>query len=167
MKYIVKLSIWFQDIRMSTVHAALELIESISTAVDNKNIALEYSLTLKRLLTLWIMTYLLGNYFFYGIRGTANAWLTNYLTNRNQHVIADDHSSGMRLITCGVPQGSVLGPVLFLLYINDICNVSNLLKFVLFADDPNIFCSSTSLPAYMTYETLSIGSWLNCLCGYH
>ena len=54
------------------------------------------------------MTYLLGNYFVYGIRGTANAWLTNYLTNRNQYVIADDHSSGMRRITCGVPQGSVL-----------------------------------------------------------
>ena len=71
--------------------------------------------------------------------------LNNYLTNRNQYVIADDHSSGMRLITCGVPQGSVLGPVLFLIYINDICNVSNLLKLLLFADDTNIFCSSTSL----------------------
>ena len=42
--------------------------------------------------------------FFYGIRGTANAWLNNNLTNINQYVIADDHSSGMRLITCGVPQ---------------------------------------------------------------
>ena len=85
--------------------------------------------------------------FFYGIRDTANAWLTNYLTNRNQYVIADDHSSGMQLISCGVPQGSALGPALFLLYINDIglCSVSNLLKFVLFAANTNIFCSSTSL----------------------
>ena len=59
--------------------------------------------------------------FFYGIRGTANACLNTYLTNRNQYVIADDQSSGMRLITCMVSQGSaVLGPVLFLPYINDI-----------------------------------------------
>ena len=144
---------------MSTVHAALELIESISTAVDsNTHCALEYSLTLKRLFDTVNHGLLVKKLFFYGIRGTAHAWLNNYLTNRNQYVIADDHSSGMRLITCGVPQGSVLGPVLFLLYIN----VSNLLKFVLFADDTNIFVLP---PVYMTYKTLSTGSWINLLCG--
>ena len=130
---------------MSTVHAALELIESISTAVDNKKHCVGVFIDLKKAFDTVNHDLLVKKLFFYGIRGTANAWLNNYLTNRNQYVIADDHSSGMRLITCGVPQGSVLGPVLFLLYINDICNVSNLLKFVLFADDTNIFCSSTSL----------------------
>ena len=104
---------------MSTVHAALELIESISTAVDNKK-TLCWSIDLKKSSDAVNHDLLVKKLILYGIRGTANAWLTNYLTNINQYIIADDHSSGMRLITCGVPQGSALGPVLFLLYINDI-----------------------------------------------
>ena len=70
----------------------------------------------------------------YGIRGVANKWLQNYLANRKQYVVIDDHSSDLLDMTCGVPQGSVLGPILFI-YINDICNVSDGVKCVLFADD--------------------------------
>ena len=67
------------------------------------------------------------------------------LPNRKQYVVIDDHSSDMLDMTCGVPQGSVLGPILFIIYINDICNVSDVVKCVLFADDTNILCSEKNL----------------------
>ena len=82
---------------------------------------------------------------FYGVRWLANTWLENCLMNRKQYVVVDNQASSMQLIKCGVHQGSVLGPVLFLLFINDLCNVSNLLKFVLFADDTNMFCSNENV----------------------
>ena len=130
---------------MPTVHAALELVESISTSIDTQLHCAGVFIDLKKAFDTVNHELLLKKLSFYGLRGIAIEWITTYLTNRKQYVMAHGHSSSMRYITCGVPQGSVLGPVLFLLYINDICNISSLVKFVLFADDTNIFCSSNSL----------------------
>ena len=107
---------------------------------------LVYLLTSRRLLTVNHVL-LLKKLSFDGVRGRANEWITTYLTNRKQYVVARAHSSSLLYITCGVPQCSVLGPALFILYIKDNCNVSNLVKFVLFADDTNIFCSGNILLA--------------------
>ena len=78
---------------------------------------------------------------YYGIRGVVNNWISNYLSNRQQYVQINECSSDLLSIKCGVPQGSILGPKLFILYINDICSVSDVCKFVLFADDTNILCT--------------------------
>ena len=81
----------------------------------------------------------------YGVRGVANDWLSSYLENRLQYVSFGDTDCILRNVKWGVPQGSILGPKLFILYINDISNVSTVLKFILFADDTNIFCSGSDI----------------------
>ena len=75
----------------------------------------------------------------YGIRGLALKWIKSYLSNRRQYVCYNNSNSEFKEIKCGVPQGSILGPLLFILYINDMCGVSKLLHIILFADDTKIF----------------------------
>ena len=78
----------------------------------------------------------------YGIRGNTHKLITSYLTGRFQYTSALGENSSKLPILFGVPQGSCLGPLLFLIYINDICNSSKLADFVLFADDTNIFVTA-------------------------
>ena len=70
----------------------------------------------------------------------ANEWLKSYLHNR-QYVSIEDNNSDLLNVICRVLQCSIPGPKLFILYINDLCNISTLLKFIHLADDTNIFCS--------------------------
>ena len=65
----------------------------------------------------------------YGFRGIVLDWFRDYLSNRTQYVSYNDNKSDLKTILCGVPQGSILGPLLFILYINDITNTSTLLDF--------------------------------------
>ena len=78
----------------------------------------------------------------YGIRGHLLDWFRSYLQNRKQYIHINDTNSNFGSISCGVPQGSILGPLLFILYINDIYNISHLMHTILFADDTTILIES-------------------------
>ena len=81
----------------------------------------------------------------YGIRGVVNDWFRSYLIYRMQYVSIDKSNSTHSLIKCGVPQGSIMGPVLFLIYINDLNQVSDILHTIMFADDTNLFLSGSNI----------------------
>ena len=80
-----------------------------------------------------------------GITGNFNNFFENYLTNRKQRTTIENNHSDYRNITCGVPQGSILGPMLFLIYVNDLSNVITNCKYQLYADDTVIYCTRNDL----------------------
>ena len=82
---------------------------------------------------------------YYGIRGVPNDWFVSYLSSRKQFVSFPGTNSDYQAVACGVPQGSVLGPLLFLLCINDMPKCSNILEFHLLADDTNLFLNNRKI----------------------
>src|SRR6218665_1529256 len=89
-------------------------------------------------------------------------WFSSYLYARAQNVFCNGTCSDLNWVNCGVPQGSNLGPLLFILYINDLANISPTLYFILFADDTNVFYSHASwgeLVRIINEELLKINDW--------
>ena len=126
---------------LSTSSAVMELIEEITNNIEQKKKTGGIFIDLKKAFDTVNHEILIRKAEHYGLRGKVNDWLKSYLSNRRQYVVIGEEKSRELPVTCGVPQGSVLGPKLFLLYINDITNVTNLMKFILFADDTTILCS--------------------------
>ena len=122
--------------------ALTDLVDNIVTAIDKKLHTISIFLDLEKAFDTIDHPLLLRKLWHYGIRGIANHWLSNYLTGRKKYVEIKNIKSKLMQIMCGVPQGSILGPKLFLLYINDICNVSSDIKYIPYADDTSILWSS-------------------------
>ena len=106
---------------------------------------------------------LLKNLKFYGITDKNLAWFESYLSNRKQHIeIGENSKTDLKCVTCGVPQGSILGPLLFLVYVNDLPNASRLLDSIMFADDTNLFFNHKDIKHLFTVvnnELVNIKDW--------
>ncbi len=149
----------------STDHALVSLTENIKASLDNKKFGCGIFIDLQKAFDTVNHDILLKKLEHYGIRGTSLNWFQSYLCDRKQYVSVNGHSSSACYITCGVPQGSVLGPLLFLIYINDLPNSSKLLKFFLFADDTNIYFESDDLirlSKTVNKELKKVKTWLDC-----
>ena len=133
----------------STSLALHHLFDNITKAIDQKEYTIGVFIDLSKAFDTVNHEILINKLKHYGIRGLALDWIKSYFGNRQQYVEYNGAYSSYNSIKCGVPQGSILGPLLFLIYINDLCNASNIVELILFADDTNIFFSHNNLPLLM------------------
>ena len=163
MKYSNPLQFGFRE-KHSTTHALLCLTQSIKHSIDNGNFDCGIFLDLQKAFDTVNHKILLQKLEHYGVRGNALNWFQSYLTGRSQYVTVNGHRSDYKPITCGVPQGSVIGPLLFLIYANDLPSVSKVLKFYLFADDTSIYFDSIdliTLQKVVNRELKKVKKWLD------
>ena len=127
----------------STSLALIKITQKIKESIDNKKYGCGIFIDLQKVFDT-VNSILLTKMEHYGVRDIALEWFKSYLNNRKQYVYINGETSQLKDISCGVPQGSVLEPLLFLIYINDLPNISKVLHFFLFADDTNIYYEAES-----------------------
>jgi hypothetical protein len=125
----------------STYMAIMDFYDVISNAVDKNEFAIAIFVDLAKAFDTIDYNIMLQKLSYYGIRGIALDLFESYLSNRKQFLYSSGLSSPMINVTHGVPQGSILGPLLFNIYINDIVNCSSILRLILFADDTTLINS--------------------------
>ena len=151
--------------RMSTSHAISLLVNTVTRNINKKAKTLGIFLDLSRAFDLVDHDILLDKLNSYGIRGVANTWFRSYLSGRRQQVEVNGQlSSNICDILFGAPQGSILAPLLFLIFINDLINCLQYADPLLFADDTNILISSSNYHNLIdmgNQELINIQNYLN------
>ena len=129
----------------STEQAMTDIILKITHAIELNQLSLGIFLDLSKAFDTISHKILLRKMYKYGVRGNSLEWFQSYLSDRLQYVLNNNATSSLQSIDFGVPQGSVLGPLLFLIYINDMPSMSTVLSYILFADDTTALYSSPSI----------------------
>ena len=147
----------------STEYAAMELTDKVLKDIDEKNISLAIFMDLSKAFDTLDHNILIKKLAHFGINGTPLEWFTSYLTGRSQYVELDGVSSNVLSLSTGVPQGSILGPLVFLIYMNDIPYCTKYFNFILYADDTtlsNTIQIPSMYPLNINDELAKVYDWL-------
>lgn len=150
--------------RHSTVHPIFHLIKDtvLSNDKDTKDFTVACCIDLSKAFDTVSHNILLNKLHYYGVRGLSNDWMNSYLSDRYQFTQVENYKSSIESISCGVPQGSILGPLLFLIYVNDIW-MSCGLKVLSFADDTTVLAhghNEISVTNKLNKELSNLSTWL-------
>ena len=130
---------------MSTESALIDLVDYVHNGLTEKSNVGAVFMDLSKAFDIMSHNVLKIKLEHYGFRGSFLAFLMDFLKDRKYSVNVNGKSSATRTSNIGVPQGSTLGPLFFLIYVNDIINCSNILKFILFADDTTILYKNRNI----------------------
>ena len=147
----------------STHHALITLVDNITKSLDNGDVVIGVFLDLKKAFDTVNHKIFKNKLYHYGIRVNVLKWFESYLTNRSQFVLFNGNKSDIRDVTCGVPQGSILGPLLFILYINDFAKVSDKLFYVLLQMTLMYFLNGKNINTFVAtvhHELSKLYIWL-------
>ena len=147
----------------STYMALIILLENLTKALENVESARGIFLDFQKAFDTANYSILLETLYIYGFLGPALSWISRYLSNRCQYVVHNGYEFECKYINCGVPQWSILGPLLFLISINDLPAVSKLFLPISFAYDTNLFCTSpnvNSLIEEINRELVNVYAWV-------
>ena len=147
-----------------TQQAIIALVDRITKSQDIGDIVIALFIDLKKAIDTidHRILHVLRKLYSYGIRGSILKWFESYLTARSQYVVFDGKAFETHDVKCGVPQGSILEPLVFILSVNDICNICPLLLKILYANDTCVLISGNDLKALMKMlndELISLNNW--------
>ena len=140
----------------STSDGILNFVEKVYSELNDRKSVFGVSIDFRKAFDTVCHDVLLRKLERYGVRGCVLSWFRSYLHGRTQSVRIGSMLSAPRVVSCGVPQGSVLGPTLFILYVNDIVNVSNDAHFTLFADDTTLAFSDRDYTSLIERTNLNL-----------
>lgn len=148
----------------STTLALTDVVNMIQNETYNKNYVLAVFMDLQKAFDTLNLEILIEKLQYYGIRGVPLLWFKSFLQNRTQFTFVNGISSTPIETKCGVPQGTVLGPLMFIMYINDIAKIVNKSSLKLFADDSNLFVVANNINSLFEYANEELGlisDWLS------